>query len=126
MTRRWWVPAVAVCFAAGLAFSAFRWSCPIAAVTGHPCPACGLTRATRLASKGLFLDATRMHPLVWLVVPFVVLVVVVELAGYVRTGAFGASAKVRAVKPTMVILAVAMFALWVARFFGALGGPVAV
>jgi hypothetical protein len=67
-----------------------------------------------------------MHPLVWLVVPFVVLVVVIELAGYVRTGAFGASGRVRGVKPTMVLLAVAMFALWVARFLGAFGGPVAV
>jgi hypothetical protein len=122
--KRWMAPAA---IAGVLSFAFFvTWRCPIAAVTGHPCPGCGLTRAARLVLAGDFAAATAAHPLVWLVGPVVAGFLVVEIVGYARTKAWGASMRVRGAMAVMVGTAVLMFAVWVARFFGALGGPVAV
>lgn len=36
--------------------------CPVSLVTGFPCPACGITRAAVLFSRGEFAMAFEMHP----------------------------------------------------------------
>ena len=43
--------------------------CAFRQVTGYPCPGCGLSRATRLAVRGRWSEASRQYPLwpvVWL------------------------------------------------------------
>jgi hypothetical protein len=100
------------------------YSCPIKLLTGHPCPTCGITRACRLALHGDFAAATHMHPLVWLAVPVVVLVLGIELAGYARTSTWGASRRLRGGDALMAGTAALLFALWLARFAGYFGGPV--
>ena len=122
MKRRGAVAAILV--AVALVVIGVGWSCPIELVTGHPCPTCGITRATRLALHGDFAGATRMHPIVWLVVPVVSLLITAELVGYVRTGAWGASRRMRGANALMIVTASLLFALWIARFLGFFGGPV--
>ncbi len=111
---------------AGVAFLivSFGYACPIHLVTGHPCPTCGITRATRLVLRGDFGMATRTHPLVWIAVPVVVLFLGVEIVGYARTGAWGSSRSMRGANVLMVGTASLLFALWIARFVGWFGGPV--
>lgn len=106
--------------------SPFKWPCPILAIFGVPCPTCGMTRATRLALHGEIAQATAMHPLVWIVVPFVGGMFALETVGYLRTGAWGATARVRWLQRLLVAVAALVFVVWIARFFGAFGGPVPV
>lgn len=37
------------------------WSCPLRALSGIPCPACFLTRATALALRGNLTDSLQLH-----------------------------------------------------------------
>jgi hypothetical protein len=120
------LPATLALALALLVLSPVRWRCPIAAVAHTPCPTCGMTRAFTLALHGDFAAATAMHPLVWIVVPLVAALLAVEAIGYARTGAWGASARIRGSTAALVAVAVLIFAVWIARFCGALGGPVAV
>ncbi len=83
-----------------------------------------MTRSLRLALRGDFAGATRMHPLVWIVVPFVTAWLAIEIVGYVRTGAWGASARVKHGTKALVGVSALVFAVWIARFCGAFGGPV--
>ncbi len=64
-----------------------------------------------------------MHPLVWIVAPFVALWLALEILGYVRTGAWGASGRIKHGTAIVVTLAALLFVVWLARFCGALGGP---
>jgi hypothetical protein len=121
--KRWLAPALLLGAGATLVFTSVGWPCPLRALTGFPCPACGLTRATRHAIHGDVAAATSMHPLVWLVVPVVAAFVAVEVVGFVRTGAWGSSARVKGSNVVMVGTAALMFVVWIARFFGAFGGP---
>ena len=106
------------------AIIAVGWRCPVLLVAGVPCPTCGMTRAVRLALHGDLAGATRLHPLMWLAVPVVMLFVGVEIAGYARTGAWGASRRMRFSNVLMIGTAALLFALWIARFAGMFGGPV--
>lgn len=108
---------------AALVVLSFGWRCPIHLVTGHPCPTCGITRATRLALRGDFAGATHVHPLVWLAVPVTALFASLELTGYVRTGQWGASRRMKGSNALMLTTATLLFALWIARFAGYFGGP---
>jgi hypothetical protein len=123
-TTRWIVPALLGVASVLLVFGPVSWPCPVRLVFGIPCPTCGITRATRLALHGELAEATQMHPLVWLAVPVVLGFLVVEAVGYVRTGAWGASSKVRGSGVLMLVTSSLLFALWIARFLGAFGGPV--
>lgn len=102
--------------------------CPTAGLFGVPCPGCGLTRATLAALQGDFAGALHHHPLVFLVAPVYIGVVVALGVSYVRGGSKGAPS--RKVDRAVSVLAIAMFGLlfgvWLARFFGAFGGPVQV
>lgn len=116
------MPALLV--GAGVFVLSGLYRCPVHALTGVPCPGCGLTRAAWLALHGDVAGATRMHPLVWVVVPFVAFWLGLEVRGYLRTGQGGESGRVKPLLPIGLTIAVAMFALWLARFAGAFGGPV--
>lgn len=102
--------------------------CPVAIVSHHPCPGCGLTRATLAMLHGDLHAALHFHPLAPLVAPLVLVMLAVNVLGYVRAGK---SAAVEGLRGRLItgfglLLAVAMVAVWVARFFGAFGGPVPV
>ena len=53
----------------GLTAAGWRvWQCPIYAVSGMPCPGCGLSRASVLLARGQWSAAIQLHafaPLIW-------------------------------------------------------------
>ncbi len=97
--------------------------CPTRVVLHIPCPTCGMTRAARLAFAGHFADATHVHPLWFVVLPLVAVGFALEVVGYARTGRWGAAADRRAFRFVVTATFAALLALWLARFFGAFGGP---
>jgi hypothetical protein len=101
----------------------FKWPCPMRTLVGVPCPTCGMTRAARLAAHGDFVGALHMHPLWIVVLPALGIVLGVEVVGYVRTGAWGASAKIPHVKQAGYVILALLLVVWIARFFGAFSGP---
>jgi hypothetical protein len=101
-------------------------TCPVRWILHVPCPSCGLTRAARLALGGDFAAATRMHPLWFVVLPYVGFVGVGESIGFVRCAEWGSVLGRRWVKGLGALLVAALVVVWVARFLGAFGGPVEV
>ena len=59
------------------------YRCPFKAVTGIPCPGCGMTRAVLSACKGDFRGAFYYHPL-WIVAVPLVLVEVLNAMGGIK------------------------------------------
>jgi hypothetical protein len=102
--------------------------CPFAILTRHPCPGCGLTRATLAMAHGHLDEALRYHPLAPIMSPVVLVAFAINGVSYVAKGRWTASetAQGRWITRAAFVLAVAMMVLWVARFFGAFGGPVSV
>lgn len=101
--------------------------CPVAVLTGHPCPGCGLTRATFAALHGDFAMAHAFHPLVWLAAPLVAISGVVAAHGYLTTGRMRFGDRVsRFLTPPLFVAYVLLIALWIFRFSGMFGGPVSV
>jgi hypothetical protein len=102
--------------------------CPFAILTRHPGPGCGLTRGTLALLHGHLGDALRFHPLVPVVTPLFALVFVWNAFSYVRHGRWSAAEGLqgRWITRVAATLGALMVAVWVARFLGALGGPVPV
>jgi hypothetical protein len=82
-----------------------------------------MTRATRFALHGDFAAATRMHPLWFLVPPALVAIVIAETVAFRRTGRWGTVIERTWVKRAGGVILVVLVAVWIARFFGAFGGP---
>jgi len=120
---RWLVPSAILATLALFVVGPLEWRCPLRALAGIPCPTCGMTRATSLVLRGDFAGATALHPLVWLVVPVIAAFVLVEAAGYARTRTWATYRRVPGMRAVMLATAAALFVVWVARFFGAFGGP---
>jgi hypothetical protein len=99
--------------------------CLTAGVLGLPCPGCGLTRATLAALHGRFEEAFRLHPLFLPVAPIYAYFVGSLAYRYV----LGSRAKPPSRIADQVVTGMALTAIalltgvWVARFFGAFGGP---
>jgi hypothetical protein len=110
--------------AAVLVFGSFT-VCPVALLTRHPCPGCGLTRAVLAAAHGGFNESFHHHPMAMVMFPLVAYVFARNFVGYVRTGAWGQGEKAKSKSLDMILIAlgIAMIAIWIARFFGAFGGP---
>lgn len=85
-----------------------------------------MTRALGEVLHGHFAAATALHPLVWIVVPLVVVALCIEFLAYVRTGEFARLSRVTSARRLGATVAVLLVVVWLARFFGAFGGPVAV
>lgn len=109
-----------------LTTTTFHWHCPIAAVTHHPCPTCGLSRATQSLLTGDWRYALASQPLVVVVAPYLAALFALELGTYVWTGELGRWTRKRPFSVTALVLAAALFVVWIVRFFGLLGGPVRV
>lgn len=107
-------------------FDVLPWRCPVAWAFGVPCPTCGLTRAARLALHGAIGASLAMFPAGPLAALAIAPTVALETITFVRTGAFGPYRLRGALHAAVLAAAVVMFAVWLARFFGAFGGPVAV
>jgi hypothetical protein len=101
------------------------WPCPFLAITGLPCPTCGITRAARLALHGDFAGAFRMHPLFAPILAACMALAVAELISYRRTGLWGEVLERRPVRWSLSGLALVTLLVWLARFAGAFGGPAA-
>jgi hypothetical protein len=102
--------------------------CPVAIVTGHPCPGCGLTRATLALLHGDLHEAMHLHPLAPVVSPLIGGFLAYAALAYVVVGRWPAVRGPGATRMAVagIALWVVMFAVWIARFLGAFGGPVAV
>lgn len=102
--------------------------CPFAIITRHPCPGCGLTRATFALAHGHIREALHLHPLCLVISPLVIGLITYNALVYLRDGRVAAaeSSKARWVTALGVALAALTVGVWIARFFGAFGGPVPV
>ncbi|NUQ79317.1 MAG: DUF2752 domain-containing protein [Polyangiaceae bacterium] len=102
--------------------------CPFAIVTRHPCPGCGLTRATLALLHGHFHEALRFHPLAVVVSPVVAGAFSYNAFTYIMQGRWSAAeaAQGRWITRFAIVIGAAMIGVWIARFFGAFGGPVPV
>jgi hypothetical protein len=108
----------------GLA-SAFGIStCPVALLTGTPCPGCGMTRAALALAHGDIALATAMNPSALLTVPLSAALVAFFSLSYLYDGRMRANARVpRALAVGTIIV---LNCVWIARAAGAFGGPVSV
>ena len=120
---------VPLALAAALAvhlLTTLRWSCPMAHVLHVPCPTCGISRATRALLALNVGEAFHAHPLVFVVLPYVGALAAVEAYTYVVRGEVGTFLAHRSARVLGFGLCLALFVVWIARFFGAFGGPVRV
>lgn len=102
--------------------------CPMATLINIPCPGCGMTRATLSALHGDFAAAYRFHPLALIMVPLLALYAAAHAFSYIRHGVSQVDKIVSGkwIDRFILLLLIAMIGVWVARFFGAFGGPVPV
>ncbi len=104
-------------------------TCPTAATLGVPCPGCGLTRATLAAAQGDLAEAFALHPLFWLISPVFIGLLLAVALGYIRGRTalpFLARVSPRTITIAGIAFSVITFGVWLARFYGAFGGPVPV
>jgi len=103
------------------------WRCPVAELLRVPCPGCGMTRAALALISGDVAGALRLQPLSPAVVPIAVAFAAHELLAYVRFGrARPERLRGRWSKRALAALVALLIGVWIARFFGAFGGPVRV
>jgi hypothetical protein len=107
-------------------FDVLPWRCPVAWLAHVPCPTCGLTRATRLAFGGDLGASVRTFPAGPFTMLALVPTVIAEIVMFVRTGAFRVYRGRKTLHALVIAASVVVFVVWIARFFGMLGGPVAV
>ena len=120
------VGVVVAAFGLAVAFSVPL--CPFALLTGHPCPGCGLTRATLALLHGDVAASLHFHPLAMVISPLVGGIVGYDVFVYLRSGRSAATQTLQGRWVTIgaVVLGVVAVAVWIARFFGWFGGPVPV
>ena len=97
--------------------------CPVAYLSGYPCPGCGLTRAGLCLLRGDVRAAVALSPLSVLVVPFVIAMLARTFALYLRGRS---QLPPRWLTRSAIVLWVALLVVWILRFTGLFGGPVAV
>ena len=99
--------------------------CPVAATVHHPCPGCGLTRATLAIARLDFARVWSMHPFAFVLSPLLVAAAGFATISYVRDGDARLPAWF-ARRFTWIggSLLLAMIPFWLARFWGFHGGPV--
>lgn len=102
--------------------------CPVAIVARVPCPGCGLTRAAGALIRGHVREAVQLHPLSPIVVPIVGAGLLWAAIIHVREGRWPSTAGPASARVAVagVALWTILLAVWIARFHGAFGGPVAV
>lgn len=106
-------------------------ACPSARMFNQPCPGCGLTRATMAALHGHLGEAFHMHPLFFLAAPFNALALIYGSWLLLAPKRFQPSNEKlfsagKRIGQAYIVISILLTVLWVARFFGAFGGPVPV
>jgi hypothetical protein len=109
---------------------ALGWQrCTFATLLHRPCPGCGMTRAVRLLQAGDVGASLRMHPLALPVVAAGALIALSTIWATLGAGTPLYFYRQRLGRSALVF-AIAVYAsalvLWIARWFGFLGGPVPV
>lgn len=105
--------------------------CPVAFLTGYPCPSCGMTRAFSAILSGNFRAAFTYHPLGPVVALGAATYVVAAAVRHVR-GRNQASARRgpvfthRSTRLCVLLAGVLLIGVWVVRLCGGLGGPATV
>lgn len=99
--------------------------CGFATVTHHPCPGCGSTRAVLALVSGDLDGVVRNNPFGPLMAVVLGVLVVQTILSVLRHGDLRDVGGRRTTR-VVVVLAALETVLWVARFCGAFGGPVAV
>lgn len=121
---------VVLALAAGvLALASNLVPCPFAAALRIPCPGCGSTRAVLALAHGDLHGVVRYNAFGPLVAALIGVMVVRSAASFIERGTWGRldeGGGGRLVARAIFVVAVLEVALWVARFFGAFGGPVPV
>jgi len=105
------------------------WHCPVAELLAVPCPGCGMSRAALALATGDLPRAVALHPLSPLVLPWLGLVAAGALArgtGGIETPRSALGELGRCLERATPLLLALLVSVWVARFFGAFGGPVPV
>ena len=127
MLRRLAIASGLCALAIGVLFVPVRF-CPLALLLHVPCPGCGMGRAARALLQGHVMQAIRLHPLSIVVLPWLAWVIGVPALRYVTSGApwDPASGTSRWFERSAVVLLALLFGVWIARFLGLFGGPVAV
>jgi hypothetical protein len=98
--------------------------CPWALVLRAPCPGCGMTRAALALAHGDIALAQTMNPSALLTVPIAAGLVAFFALSYLYDGRLRANARLpRALAVGTIVV---LNAVWIARAFGAFGGPVPV
>ncbi len=83
-----------------------------------------MTRASFALLRLDLQTAASLHPLVFVVLPVLAIGASAGAIAYVRTGRASPPDRVaRALGVVLPLLLVALLAVWIARFFGHLGGP---
>jgi hypothetical protein len=100
--------------------------CLVATLFHVPCPGCGMTRAALALLHGDVARAFALHPLSIVLVPFVGTILVRQVGSYIRTGNAWSHRLPRWIEPVAAGLVVLLLGVWIARWCGALGGPVSV
>ena len=112
----------------GAVFASHIPVCPSAGLFGVPCPGCGMGRATLALLRGDLGAALHLHPLVPLAAPVFIGFALASAWSYVRGPVQpprSARAE-RAISAVALACVVGLLVVWLARFFGAFGGPVPV
>jgi uncharacterized protein DUF2752 len=116
--------------ACGASVAAALPLCPLANLTGWPCPSCGLTRAALALLQGDLARGMALHPLAPPVLSLLGVFVGGAWLGYVRTGKVGVpwsgGRLGRVLEAAALLTCAALILVWLARFWGAFGGPVPV
>lgn len=111
------------------AFGALLWAkavpCAFATVTHHPCPGCGSTRAVLALVSGDLAGVLRNNPFGPPMAVVLGVVVVQAILSVLFHGDFRGVGGPRLTR-VVIVLAALEIVLWIARFCGAFGGPVAV
>jgi hypothetical protein len=103
--------------------------CGFAELFHVPCPGCGSTRAVHALLRGDLAGVLHTNPFGPVLAALVLAFGVVSTLTVLRDGTVARVHDTRAgrfVTRALFVVAVLEIALWIARFFGALGGPVPV
>jgi hypothetical protein len=68
LAKKYWIGIVLSIFVMIFLDTVFGTVCPSKLLIGLPCPACGITRATKLLLTGHFRESFQMHPLLLLLI----------------------------------------------------------
>jgi Protein of unknown function (DUF2752) len=120
---------LAVATVVGLAVTN-HFVCPFAAVTGFPCPGCGMTRALLALVRGDWREAWRQHPVSFLVPPLVITLCGFAFRRWQQATASGRRPRGIELLPNSVPLwgglCLLLLVVWTLRTLGIAGEPAAI